>query len=146
VPLVVHADAQESSFTIIPECACPEHTKIVLECTVQSTPGHQRPGSTIWKGNFFRECVGTHDKNIVLLHSRLTAGPITCNNGSVIGQLLRVEPDNVTYTSQLTVIVNLETIGQSIRCEYDNGSVTSNGSIELINKTDQIQSGKSIYS
>ena len=132
IVIVERADAQESSFTITSDCACPGQT-IVLECTV-SAPSENAGGSTVWKGDFFHECDSTHN-NIVLLHSRFTtvtaSGPsnsITCNNGSVIGQMLSVDPANVTYTSQLTVIVGLEMIEQSITCEYDSSRTMINAS------------------
>ena len=115
----------------------------MLECTVLSTFDHEGE-STVWKGKFFRECSGTQS-DIVLLHNRFTVGSgapnsTICNNGSVIGQILSVDPENATYTSRLIVVVNSGMIGQSISCEYDNGSVTSPGSIKLIQI--QIQNGK----
>jgi hypothetical protein len=119
VTVVEHADAQESSFTITNDC--PGQT-IVLECTVSATSQHIS-GSTVWTGSFFGECV--------LLHSRFNIA-FNCSNGFVIGQMLSVDPENIAYISRLIVKVNSDMIGQSIRCQYDNGSVTSNGSIELI--------------
>ena len=145
-----HADAQESSFTITSDCTCPGQT-IVLECTVSAT-SENAGGSTVWKGDFFRECDGTRN-NIVLLHSRFTAvttfgasnSIMSCNNGSVIGQILSVDPANVTYTSQLTVIVGLEMIGQSISCEYDSSPTMINASsINLKLVQAQTQNGKLI--
>ena len=145
--IINYADAQlqESNFTIINKIACPDHT-LILECTVQSTPDHKGE-STVWRGTFFRNCDhGTSDDNvIVLLHSRFRATnsrTIICNNGSVIGQSLSVDPENVTYTSQLIIIVNPEMIGKSISCEYDNGSMVSTGSIKLIPNQTQIQDGE----
>ena len=138
---MINADTQKSSFTITNECACPGYM-IVLECTVQSILGHQG-GSTIWKADFFRGC--DTDGEIVLLHSRFIIGSRVpnprkiCNNGSVEGQILNVDAENVTYTSRLIVRVNLEMFGQSISCEYDNGSI-STGSIKLVQT--QIQNGK----
>ena len=106
---------------------------IVLECTV-SVASENAGGSTVWKGDFFRECDGA-DNSIVLLHSRFTtvttygaSNSITCNSGSVIGQMLSVDPENVTYTSRLTVIVGLEMIGQNIICEYDSSPTMINAS------------------
>ena len=70
---------------------------------------------------------------------------ITCNNGSVIGQMLSVDPGNVTYISRLTVIVGLEMIGQNISCEYDSGStMISASSINLKLVQTQTQNGKLI--
>ena len=45
--VVEYADAQESSFTITSDCACPGQT-ILLECTV-SASSENAGGSTVWK-------------------------------------------------------------------------------------------------
>ena len=153
IVILGRADAQESSFTITSDCACPGQT-IVLECTV-SAISENAGGSTIWKGDFFRECDGTLN-NIVLLHSRFTtvttyygaSNSITsCNSGSVICHILSVDPANVTYTSQLTVIVGLELIGQSITCEYDGSPTMINASsVNLKLVQTKTQNGKLILS
>ena len=148
--VVEHADAQESSFTITSDCACPGQT-IVLECTV-STTSENAGGSTVWKGDFFRECDSTNN-NIVLLHSRFTtvttsgaSNSITsCNNGSIISQILRVDPENETFISQLMVIFGLEMIGQKIICEYDSSPTMINtSSVNLKLVQTQTQNGKFI--
>ena len=147
--VVEHADAQGSSFTITSDCACPGQT-IVLECTVSVT-SENAGGSTVWKGDFFRECDSTHN-SIVLLHSRFTtvttsggSNSVTCYNGSVIGQMLSVDPENETYISQLTIIFGLEMIGQKIICEYDSSSTMINtSSVNLKLVQTQTQNGKFI--
>ena len=125
---------------------------IVLECTVL-VASENSAGSTVWKGDFFRECDGT-DNSIVLLHNRFTtatasgaSNSITCNSGSVIGQMLSVDAENVTYISQLTVIVGLQMIGQNISCEYDSSpTMISASSVDLKLVQTQIQNGKLISS
>ena len=149
VVVVEHADAQESSFIITNDCACPGQT-IVLECTVLAT-SENAGGSTVWNGDFFRGC-DSADTSVTLLHNRFTtvtasgaSNSITCNNGSIIGQILSVDPENVTYISQLTVIVGLEMIGQNISCEYDSSSTMIRASsINLKLVQTQIQNGKLI--
>ena len=150
--VVEHADAQESSFTITSDCACSGQT-IVLECTVSATSANAG-GSTVWKGDFFRECDSTHNK-IILLHNRFITATasgtsnsvIICNNGSIIGRMLSVDSENVTYTSQLMVIVGLEMIGQNISCEYDSSpTMSSASSVDLKLVQTQIKNGKLMLS
>ena len=46
--------------------------------------------------------------------------------------MLSVDPENVTYTSRLTVIVDSEMIGQNISCKYDSSPAMINtSSIDL---------------
>ena len=148
--IIEHADAQESSFTITSDCACPGQT-IILDCTVSVT-SENAGGSSVWKGDFFRECDSTHTK-IVLLHNRFTTATasgastsvLICNNGSIIGRMLSVDSENVTYISQLTVIVGLEMIGQNISCEYDSSpTMSSASSVDLKLVQTQIKNGKLI--
>ena len=138
------SDAKESTFTITNECACPGHT-LVLECTVTST---SEGGITVWNSAFFHNCGDDKKPEITLLHNRYhnqsegALNSVACNNGSIIGRRLSVDPENITYTSQLTVTVNSNMIGKTISCEYDDGTmiITNASSIRLIRT--QIQDGK----
>ena len=72
-------------------------------------------GATIWRGTAL-ECSEAGNE-IVLFHS--TTAQKECNDGAIIGSVIRAE--NISYTSQLTVTVTSEMIGRSISCIHDNG-------------------------
>ena len=96
-------------------CTCPGYT-LIYECTVMSGPG----GVTVWNGT----ALNCTSNEIVLLHRRFTSADgafDVCNNGSIVGQSLRVE-DNF-YTSQLNVTFNSDMIGESISCVHDSTTI-----------------------
>ena len=72
-------------------------------------------GATIWRGTAL-ECSEAGNE-IVLFQSTTAQGE--CNNGAIVGRVIRAE--NNSYTSQLTVTVNTEMIGRNISCIHDNG-------------------------
>ena len=77
---------------------------------------------TVWKGTAFDCPSSAH--GIILLHSRFrdehgTQG--ACNNGTIVGQSLRIK--DTSYTSQLNVTVSSDMIGESIECFQDDGEV-----------------------
>ena len=81
-------------------------------------------GTTVWKGTAFDCPSSSHE--IILLHSRFKNERGThkaCNNGTIVGQSLRVE--NTSYTSQLNVTVSSNMIGESIKCVHDDGKVAT---------------------
>ena len=90
------------------DCTCPGQNQ-VYECRVVGK------GVTIWKGTAF-ECAGA-DNEIVLLHVQNTTTQLECNNGAILGRIIR--SDNNTYVSQLTVAVSHELAGRSITCIHD---------------------------
>ena len=81
-------------------------------------------GTTVWKGTAFDCPSSSHE--IILLHIRFKNERGThkaCNNGTIVGQSLRVE--NTSYTSQLNVTVSSNMIGESIKCVHDDGKVAT---------------------
>ena len=111
------------------DCVCPGDT-LTYECTVVGDRG----GITVWMGDFFRCPNGK--KEIGLLHSDFTNGQAggvyntqTCNDGNVVGRIIRVE--NGVFTSQLNVTLTSDIIGRSIECAYDNGTTHRIGSLNL---------------
>ena len=74
-------------------------------------------GAITWRGTAF-ECSDAGNE-IVLFHSTTAQGE--CNNGAIVGRVIRAE--NNSYTSQLTVTVNTdsEMIGRNISCIHNNG-------------------------
>ena len=79
-------------------------------------------GATIWKGSAF-ECLSTNNE-ILLLHSFNSRAQGECNNGAIVGRVIRAE--NNTYTSQLTVTITSEMIGKSISCFHDSFEADTN--------------------
>ena len=78
----------------------------------------------MWKGSAF-DCTKS-DNEIVLLHSRFESDEgthRTCNNGSIIGEAIKVEESY--YTSQLHVTVSLDNImmGERIECANDGSTM-----------------------
>ena len=99
------------------DCICPGDI-VTYECTVVGNYG----GFTVWMGDFFHCSSGK--RVIELLHRPLVEGGTsnerTCNNGAVVGRIIRVE--NGTFTSQLNVSLTPDIVGKSIECANDNGT------------------------
>ena len=95
---------------MISECICQGYNA-TYECNVVG------PGSTVWKGDGFRDC---SNNRITLFHSQFSGGTVgTCNSGAIVGRSIRVE--NNCYTSQLNIFVSPNVIGRDVFCAYDNG-------------------------
>ena len=94
------------------DCVSPGYCNtLTFECTVVGGSG------TVWRGTAFN-CDDSNDE-IILLHSQFVNGTIgTCNNGTIVGQDIRVENDTY-YTSQLSILVTSDLIGKSIECIHD---------------------------
>ena len=111
---------------VISSGTCPDYTQI-YQCTVMGGV------ATVWKGNAF-DCDSANNE-IILLHRRFNssndnASTVSCNNGTIVGQSLRVE-DNY-YTSQIIVTFSSELVGTDIECSHDRGSsVTSVGNTSI---------------
>ena len=92
-------------------CSCPGYT-LTYECTVKGGV------ATVWNGDAF-DCASS-DNAITFLHLRFMSEdkPATCNNGTIVGQTLRIE--NNSYTSQVNVTVSPKLTGKSIKCIQDN--------------------------
>ena len=76
----------------------------------------------MWKGSAF-DCTKS-DNEIVLLHSHFGSDEgthRTCNNGSIIGEAIKVEENY--YTSQLHVTVSPDMIGERIECANDGSTM-----------------------
>ena len=100
-------------------CICPGD-ELVFECTVIGG------SATVWRGtpDFFGcSTSDTLNQEIVLRHSRHNQGIVTigtCNNGSIVGRIIRAENDN--YTSQLNVTFTSDLRGVTIECIHDDGA------------------------
>ena len=56
----------------------------------------------------------------------------TCNNGTIVGQDIRVDNDTY-YTSQLSVLVTSDIIGESTECIHDEyANITLVGSSTIL--------------
>ena len=71
----------------------------------------------MWRGSAFN-CLATGNE-ILFLHSS-SGTEKTCNDGTIIGRLVRAE--NNIYISQLTVSVSAKMIGKNISCFHDSGA------------------------
>ena len=117
-PVCLVSSKRISLTLVTSSCACPNYS-VTYECTVVGQ------GATVWQGSAL-DCESS-SSDIVLLHSRFTLASgtnVTCNNGGIVGQSLRVE--NKSYTSQLKVKVSSDLIGKTVECNYDNGTVATN--------------------
>ena len=76
--------------------------------------------ATVWRGTAF-DCSFINNE-IVILHdiNYTSQNPQTCNNGAIIGHVVRAEND--CYTSQITVQVSNELNGTTVVCAHDNGT------------------------
>ena len=105
------------------QCICPGDV-VIYECTVQSVFG----GATVFRAkppSSFVSCTGIRSQEeLILPHSQFIWSQHgvkkTCNNDTVISQILNTE--NGTYTSQLSITVTSELIGITIECVNDNGT------------------------
>ena len=91
----------------INNCICEGYDQ-VYECRVTGS------GATVWTGTAF-DC---SNNEIIILHGSSSTGvEITCNDGAIVGRLIRAE--NNTYVSQLTVSVSSQMVGTRISCSHD---------------------------
>lgn len=112
------------------DCIHPCDT-VTYECTVFGDQG----GFTVWTGDFFAHC--PNNKTVMILQhevaetsdSELNFIDQVCNNGNIVGWIVRVE--NGVYTSQLNVMLTSDIVGRSIECAYDNGTIHKIGSLNL---------------
>ena len=108
------------------DCVCPGDI-LTYECTVLGGSG----GLTVWKGDFFHCSNGI--QQIELVHVQLMEGDFssrTCNDGSIVAKIVRVENDS--FISQLNVTLTHNITGRSIECISDNGTTTESvGSLNL---------------
>ena len=76
--------------------------------------------ATVWRGTAF-DCSFINNE-IVIFHdiNYTSQNPLTCNNGAIIGQVVRAENDS--YTSQITVQISDELNGTTVVCAHDNGT------------------------
>ena len=112
----------------INSCTCEGHVQI-YECRVTGN------GATIWKGTAL-DCHSSTNE-IVILPSDSVNRSITCNNGKIVGRLVRHENDS--YVSQLSVSVSSEVTGRSISCYHEVGVDTLEiGTLHLATTTGKI--------
>ena len=106
----IAALARNNGLSVISECICQGYNA-TYECNVVG------PGSTVWRGNGFRDCT---NRRVTLFHSQFSGGTVgTCNSGAIVGRSIGVE--NNCYTSQLNIFVTPNVIGTVVFCAYDNG-------------------------
>ena len=85
----------------------------------------------MWTGDFFIHCPN-NKREMILQHEVGEASEFTdqtCNNGGIVGRIVRVE--NGVFTSQLNVTLTSDIVGRSIECAYDNGTIYKIGSLNL---------------
>ena len=88
-------------------CTCEGYDQ-VYQCRITGS------GATVWTGTAF-DC---SSNEIIILHTSSNVGvEIACNDGAIVGELIRTE--NNTYVSQLTVSVSAEIVGTNISCSHD---------------------------
>ena len=113
----------ESALVAINNCTCEGYDQ-VYECRITGS------GATVWTGTVF-DC---SSNEIIILHTSSNVGvEIACNDGVIVGELIRTE--NNTYTSQLTVSVSSQTVGTNISCSHDSRGTHLIGSSVLILST-----------
>ena len=98
------------------DCVCPGDI-VTYECTVFGGSGV----TSVWKGNFFRCCNGK--QAIEYIHSQLTSEESNvriCNNGDIVGGIVRVE--NERLTSQISIALTYNISGKGIECISDSGT------------------------
>ena len=94
-------------------------------------------GITVWRGSAF----GCISEEIVLLHDHLLGAYGECNNGSIVGQSLKIK--NGHYTSQLSVNITTTMIGKSIECIHDDpSSITTVGSLIITTSGNRINQSR----
>ena len=59
---------------------------------------------------------------IVIFSSYSINRSITCNNGAIVGRLIRRGRENDSYVTELSVSVSSEMIGRSIGCYHEVGA------------------------
>ena len=102
---------------------CPHQTWI-LECSVTALSQWR---SLAWIGSAF-DCKQSNDEILLLPNDDIMSRPRTCNNGSIVVQSFRFDPDTnntFTYTSQLNVKINSNIAGKNITCVFDENNYTS---------------------
>ena len=98
--------------SVVDDCTCQGFNQS-FQCVVMGG------GATIWRGSGF-ECAATNHE-IALIHRVGTQRK--CNNGAIVGRVIRTE--NNHYISQLNVTVNSQLNGSSIICAHDGGEATN---------------------
>ena len=104
---------------LLDDCVCYGYN-VTYECITMG------PGSTIFIVGSTQEC------EIDLRHSQFDSGAAFggCMNGAVTGR--GIQTDRTLYTSELSVVVNNDSIGKTITCEhYDGLTQRSVGSLPL---------------
>lgn len=90
------------------DCIRPCDT-VTYECTVNGDQG----GFTVWAGDFFYCSSGKRVIELQHMPTRVGDTPEftdrTCNNGNIVGRIIRVE--NGSFTSQLNVTLTSDIIG-----------------------------------
>ena len=100
---------------------------MTYQCTVSGS------GATVWKGTAF-DCSLSSNEFVIFHDINYTSQkPQTCNNGAIIGQVVRAENDS--YMSQITVQVSDELNGTTVVCAHDNGTDTIEIGSAILNIT-----------
>lgn len=104
------------------KCLCPEDV-LTFVCNVSDGI------ATVWKGSIFN--CSTSGNEIILRHSKFEDGINgTCNHETVVAY--STEVTNISYTSQLSVIVSPEMNNGTVECIQDDLNVVFIGACTLI--------------
>ena len=96
-------------------CTCPDdNVSLTYKCT--DIGGF----ATIWTGSVISKLCEDSGHEILLLHCHFELDiylnkSITCGNGTIVGQSVRVEN---SFTSQLTVTVSSDILGDTVSCAH----------------------------
>ena len=125
--IFITGEGQFRQISSVNTCTCPNDTVLLIyECTVMGG------FVTTWRGSAINQYCEDSGGQILLLHSRFGSGSnyfITCSNGTIMGQSVRIE--NNTYTSRLTITtVSSNILGDTVECAH-----SQNGMIHIIGNT-----------
>ena len=99
------------------DCICLGHI-LNYSCTVFGN------GFTHWRGSSF-SC-SLFGNEITLPHSDFQGGiSKECNNGRIIGESVKFNLQQKSYSSQLSVNVSEELNGKTVECAYDNSTIVT---------------------
>ena len=95
-------------------CICPGGT-LTLECGIEGS------GTTVWKGNFIRDCSGSTEIPFRHINDFTQLSQI-CNNGAITAKALGV--NNNIYTSQISINMTMIPLvnGSTVTCAHDDGN------------------------
>ena len=116
-------------------CICEGYVQI-YECRATGY------GATIWRGTAL-DCHSTFNEIIILPSDSFNRSK-TCNNGAIVGRLVRHE--NNSYVSQLSVYVSSDIFSRNISCYQEVGADTIKiGTLQLPTATGKCITKINVY-